>query len=431
MSEALQRARMLLRVERPQEALRELTGALADDPEDVDAHALMALGYAQMERYDEATAAARKATSLAPDAAYVHYVLGMVLCDRDRDKEALLSAREAIRLDPDDPDYYGLEANCLAGLSRWKEMLAAAERGLALDPGHIRCLNLRATALRQLGRADDAADVLESALAERPGDPDTHTTYGYASLQRGQYHTAVEHFREALRLEPRHTTARAGLIEALKAEYPLYRPILWWLLWCSRMSSGRGLLVMFGIMYGVRLLSRALKEVPGLAVVAGALVIVYVFAVWTSWVGSSLFDLLLYLRRDTRDLLEEDDRRVAVAVGATMLAAPIAGVVLFALGERTGAVLAPLAFLAVAIPVSGGLSLRNHKARVIGVTIASVAVLVAVAGTVLLGLDALRGVPAANLDDPSLGIVLIAAALIGAPLSTWALIGLGLIRPKR
>jgi Tfp pilus assembly protein PilF len=431
MSEALQRARMLLQVERPNEALRELTSALAEDPEDVDAHALMALGYAQLERFEDATRSARQAVSLAPDAAFVHYVLGTILCDRDRDKEALVSAREAIRLDPDDADHHGLEASCLAGLARWKEMLASAERGLALEPAHVRCLNLRATALRQLGRADEAATVLESALAERPDDPDTHATYGYASLQRGEYRTATLHFREALRLEPQHASARAGLVEALKAENPLYRPILWWLLWCSRMSSGRGLLVMFGIMYGVRMLSRALKEVPGLSVLGGVLIIVYVFVVWTSWVGSSLFDLLLYLRRDTRELLEENDRRVAVAVGATMLAAPLAGGVLFALGEPTGAVLAPLAFLAVAIPVSGGLSLRNRKARAIGVTIALIAVLVAVAGTLFLALDASRG---AQLTDPgrsSLGEVLLLVALAGAPLSTWALLGLGFIKPKR
>jgi tetratricopeptide (TPR) repeat protein len=431
MSEALQRARLLLQVERPQEALRELTGVLADDPQDVDAHALMALGYAQLKRYDEATASARQAIALAPDFAYVHYVLGTILCDRDRDKEALVAAREAIRLDPDDADHYGLEANCLAGLSRWKDMLQSAERGLALEPGNVRCLNLRATALRQMGRADDAADVLESALAERPGDPDTHTSYGYASLQRGQYHTAAQHFREALRLEPGHTSARAGLVEALKAKNPLYRPILWWLLWCSRMSSGRGLLVMFGIMYGVRMLSRALKEVPGLAVLGGVLVIVYVFAVWTSWVGSSLFDLLLYLRRDTRDLLEENDRRVAVAVGATMLAAPIAGGLLFALGERTGAVLAPLAFLAVAIPVSGGLSLRNRKARVLGATIALAAVLIAIAGTLFLALDASRGIHVNDPEQSSLGNLLLFVALIGAPFSTWALLGLSFIKPKR
>jgi len=430
MSGALERARMLLQVERPQEALRELAGALADDPQDVDAHALMALSYAHLERYDEATASARQAVSLAPDFAFVHYVLGTILCDRDRDKEALVSAREAIRLDPDDADHYGLQASCFAGLARWKDMLAAAERGLALEPGHVRCLNLRATALRQMGRADDAAEVLESALAERPGDPDTHTSYGYASLQRGQYQSATLHFREALRLEPGHTSARAGLVEALKAKNPLYRPILWWLLWCSRMSSGRGLLVMFGIMYGVRMLSRALKEVPSLAVLGGVLVIVYVFAVWTSWVGSSLFDLLLYLRRDTRDLLEENDQRVAVAVGATMLAAPIAGGVLFALGERTGAMLAPLAFLAVAIPVSGGLSLRNHKARVLGATIALAAVLIAVAGTLFLVLDASRGVRV-NPAESSLGHLLLLVALIGAPLSTWALLGLSFIKPKR
>jgi hypothetical protein len=197
------------------------------------------------------------------------------------------------------------------------------------------------------------------------------------------------------------------------------------------MSNGRGLMLMFGVMFGVRMLSRALKDVPGLSYLAGALVVVYVLAVWTSWVGSALFDLLLYLRRETRDLLEENDRRVAVAVGATLLAAPLAASLLLALGSFVGAILAPLAFLAVAIPVSGGLSLQNQKARVVGAAIALVVVLAAVAGTLFMALDALRGAHATSLGEPSLGAVLLFVALLGAPLSTWALLGLGLVKPKR
>lgn len=99
-------------------------------------------------------------------------------------------------------------------------MLAAAERGLALDPGHVRCLNLRASALRQLGQADEAAEALEYALAEDPDEPDTHATYGFASLQRGKVHEALTHFREALRLAPVALRRARGARRGAEGEEP-------------------------------------------------------------------------------------------------------------------------------------------------------------------------------------------------------------------
>lgn len=422
---------MLLQVDRPVDALRELTTVLAEDPEHVEAHIMMASALVAQERYAEATAAAEKAVALAPDRAITHYMLGAVLCDRDREKEALRFAREAVRINPDDADHHALVAACHAGLAGWKPMLAAADAALELDPIHSRALTLRAHALRMLGRADAAADVLRVALAEEPDDPDVHTAFGYTCLERRAYRDAVGHFREALRLEPDHVSARTGLIEALKASNPLYRPLLWWMLWSARLTSGRSLLLVFGLMYGVRALARSMRGVPGLEIAATALVVLYIFAVWTSWVGASLFDLLIYLRRETRALLPPRERLVAVAVGATVCAAPVAATLLAALGQPVAAIMAALAFLAVAIPVSGGLSLPNARARVLGTVIALTAVIVASAGTLFAAIDGWRG--AVTDPDPtrSLGKGLLAFALLGAPLSTWLLLGLGMFKQRR
>ncbi len=432
--QAIERARLLLQVERHEEALRELTRALAQEPENPEAHTLLALAAMGAKRFDDATAAAQRAVGLAPEWPRAHYVLGAVACDRGRDAEGLASAREAVRLDPDDPDHHALEAACLAGLKRWKEMRAAAERALALDPTHVWGLNLRASALRQLGELDAATDALDYALAEDPEDASTHTNYGFAALQRGQIHEALEHFREALRLEPDNEAARQGLAEALKARNPLYRPILWWMLWSSKLTGGSALLVVFGLMFGMRALAKSMPASGPLSVVLFAIIALYVLAVWTSWVGSALFDFLLWLRRDTRDVLLPRDRTVAVCVGATVAAAPVAGALAWHAAGVLPGVLAGAAFLAVAIPVAGGLALPNAKARFVGAAIALGCVLLSVGGTLALVLQGISGTGmegGAVEERGGLGLGLLGLALVAARLSTWLLVFLGLVKERR
>jgi len=432
--QSIERARLLLQVDRHEDAARELTRVLAAEPENPEAHTLFALAAMGAKRFEEATDAARRAVGLAPDWPHAHYVLGAVLCDRNREKEALASAREAVRLDPEDPDHHALEAACHAGTKRWKDMRAAAERALELDPTHVWGLNLRAGALRQLGELDAAAEALDYALAEDPEDSNTHTSYGFAALQRGQVHDALQHFREALRLEPENETARVGLAEALKARNPLYRPILWWMFWSSKLTGGSSLLVVFGLMFGMRALAKNMPENGALSVVFLAVIALYVLAVWTSWVGSALFDFLLWLRRDTRDVLLPRDRTVAVCVGATVAAAPLAGALVgFTVGVPQG-LLAAAAFLAVAIPVAGGLSLPNAKARFVGAAVALVCVLLSVAGTLSLAFHGRAGdLPATEVgrEQSGLGLGLLALALVAARLSTWLLVFLGLVKERR
>ncbi|HVS18542.1 MAG TPA: tetratricopeptide repeat protein [Planctomycetota bacterium] len=429
MSDRIERARMLLEVERHEEAARELTQFVADEPEHAGAHALLALSLASMERWEDALAAARKAVGLAPEWPRGHYVLGLVLRDVGRSKEALSSAREARRLGPEDPDVHALVAVCFAALERWKEVLGSARRGLELDPEHVDCLNLRANALRILGRTDDARDALDTALAAQPDDPHTHTSYGFARLQEGDSQAALEHFREALRLDPSSETARAGLAEALKASNPLYRPILWWMLFSTRFSRGQSVLVVLGILFAARALTKILGAIPGLSLLAPVVLLAYMLMVWTSWVGTALFDLLLWLRRDTREVLLPRDRSVALCVGGAIAAALLAGGALLVFGHRVEALVAFAAFLAVAVPVAGAFSVDNQRARWVAVAIAALAVVTAVFGALVTGYEVSQPV-VDGVETRRVGLGLLAIAFLGSLLSTWVLIGLRLLRPR-
>ena len=56
-------------------------------------------------------------------------------------------------------------------------------------------------------------------------------------LHQAQPKAALEHFREALRLDPNLQYAQAGIVEALKARNPIYRWMLGYFLWMGRLSD--------------------------------------------------------------------------------------------------------------------------------------------------------------------------------------------------
>ena len=211
-----QRGSLLYQQGRYADAIGELQLQLAAG-ETFLTHSLLALCLAQLEKFPEAMEHVQRAIHLAPDESFGHYALAQVMLHRNRFDEASAAIEEAIRLDPFDADYFAILGSIELRHSRWREALAAADQGLAIDPEHQLLTNLRAQALVKLGDRAAAAATIGEALARRPDDPYTHANQGWALLHAGQPHQALEHFREALRLNPELEWARIGIVEALKA----------------------------------------------------------------------------------------------------------------------------------------------------------------------------------------------------------------------
>jgi hypothetical protein len=244
-----------------------------------------------------------------------------------------------------------LKALILANLKRWKDSLAAADTGLQFDPDHLVCLNARAQALTMLGDRAGAATTVEDALRKNPDDPWMHANQGWASLHANEPTKAAEHFREALRLDPEMDFARAGIIEALKARNFVYRWMLQYFLWMSRMPSS----YQWGIIIGLFLLSRSLgqigRAVPVLAPFLNPLLYLYIAFVILSWLSYPLFNLLLRFDRFGRHALSSDQR-----MGANLLAATLgAALVCFVSGLALGHInlwIAAVVFGVLSLPVS-------------------------------------------------------------------------------
>jgi tetratricopeptide (TPR) repeat protein len=320
MGARLERARLLVQQSRFEQAEKELRGELASDPGSGEAHALLALCLSELERFDEATREAQEAIRLDPDCAFFHYALAHVRFDRRSFPEAEASAREAIRLDPEDPDYHDLLAGTRLAQERWSEALEAAEQGLERDPEHAGCTNRRAMALVKLGRRSEAGRALKGALERDPESGLTHANEGWRQLELGDARKALEHFREALRLEPDLEWARRGIVEALKARYRVYALLLRYFLWMEKLSGRARWGVILGGYIAFRLLRRAANAHPDLAPFVWPLLGLYIAFCVLTWLGGPLFNLLLRLNPFGRMALSREETIASNWIGATLLA---------------------------------------------------------------------------------------------------------------
>jgi tetratricopeptide (TPR) repeat protein len=369
MSQRIEKAQLLMQQQRFEPAMKELTQELQSNPDEPHVHALLAVCLRQLDRNKEALEAARRAVQVGPDYAYAHYVLAGVYDQDDRLDEAEQAIREAIRLDPEDADYYARLANFHMQQRRWEEGLRAAERALELEPTHSGALNLRSMALNNLNRTDEAAAATASALAANPEDATAHASKGWQELRGGNPHAAMTHFREALRLDSNHAWAREGVVEALKARNPVYRTMLAYFLWTSRLQPK----VLWGFIIGGFVLSKVLRDFaktnpqwgPYIWVVLGPY---FAFCLMT-WIADPLFNLLLRAHPIGRIALTPQQVQAANWFGGSLLLALLSLGVWLVLKTDPPLILAVVAGLMI-IPISSSLGTETERARKILLTYA-------------------------------------------------------------
>lgn len=291
------RALLLYEQSRYELAEQELRRALGEEPGDASSHALLALCLSHRNDHAAATREAEDAVGLAPDMAFTHYALASVLAKQGRDADAALAIETSLELDPTNAAYYQLLAAIRLDQGDGNAALSAAERGLAVQPDHVGCVNLRAMALVKLGRKAEASAALAGALAESPDDSFSHANRGWTLLHQSEPAPALDHFREALRIDPENNWARAGVVEALKARHLVYRLMLGFFLWSGRLARHLQWVLILGIFMGQRLLSAIADAVPASAPFLVPAVFAIAGFVLLSWLADPLFNLLLRFNR--------------------------------------------------------------------------------------------------------------------------------------
>jgi tetratricopeptide (TPR) repeat protein len=353
MNPNLQRGLLLYQQSLYQPAETELRQALAVDPHDAYAHALLGLCLSKREQFQEATEEAQQAVHLGPDFPFSHYALASILHDRNRDDEALPVINEALRLDASEPAYFALLAAIQLNERNWPGALQAAEQGLRLDSEHTGCTNLRAIALVKLGRKSEAGLTIDAALARNPDNSLTHANQGWTLLEKGEPKKALEHFREALRLDPENTWARHGIVEALKARNFIYAIMLKYFLFMAKLSRRAQWGVVLGAYFGFRALSVVGKTNPELQPWILPVEIAYVSFLLMTWIAEPLFNLFLRLNRFGRLALPREKIVASNWLGLCLLLALSSLAGCFVFGFNSPWLISAIIFGALLLPVAG------------------------------------------------------------------------------
>lgn len=335
----------LLRQGRAKEAVDAFRQSLAQDPQDARCQGMLALALHSAQDRDEALRAAREAVRLDAEDPFTHYVLGLMHLVHHQLDEATRCANEAIRIQPDFAEYYRLLAMILSEQKRYDAALSVIEQALVHDPEDSDCLNLRGQLLIQLNRKAEAREAVEQSLASTPDSADSHANAGWTALHHNRTKDALKHFKEALRLEPGHNWAKAGLAEALKARNPLYRLLLGFMLWMVRLDSR----VRIGVIVGGYVLYRVIDSYsdnnPEVAPFVWPVLIAYIVFAWMTWIGMPLADLVLRLSPYGRHALSPRQNFVSAVLAGFILAAITSiTIYLFASREMLGTNLADYAF---------------------------------------------------------------------------------------
>ena len=311
----LQRATLLINQDKYDKARDILNAVLAENPEDVTALSLMAVVFRETNEYDKSLQTLDRALGLQPDNADLFYLKALTLSYTGEIKKAHKWADEAIAREPDRSEFLSVRSLLAFRRKDFKETLEWAEKALVLDPENLLALNMRSSALTKLNRKEESAATIEGALKEDPNNAFTHANFGWNLLEQGDRKKALEHFREALKIDPTLEFAQSGMVEAIKAQYWFYRWYLKYQIWMSNKSSQVQWAFILVIYFGFKMLSRIARTSPeAMPFIVPIMVLLGVFALST-WIMTPVSNLFLRLNTYGRHLLDKQEIMASNLVG--------------------------------------------------------------------------------------------------------------------
>ena len=309
------RAQILMQQNRFAEAKDELSSLLASDPNNplvlgMYAEVMIALGEhnAAMETID-------RAIGIAPDGAWLFYIKSRIFVLKGKYDDSEKMIQMAIDLDSSDADFFSLWASIKLARKKFQEALDLANQALDLDAENINALNTRSTALMKLNRKEESFSTIEGALQEDPNNAYTHANYGWSLLEKGDPKKALEHFKEALKNDPSLDMAKAGMMEALKAKYFVYKLFLQYAFFMGKLSAKYQWGIILGLYFLVKLLNMAARENPSLQPFIYPIIGLYSLFAISSWIITPISNLFLRLNPYGRHLLTREQTLSSNYVG--------------------------------------------------------------------------------------------------------------------
>ncbi|MBN2337258.1 MAG: protein kinase, partial [Acidobacteria bacterium] len=203
---------------RPEQAVRELSSAIAIEPANAEVHRELGRAYESLGKGGEAEGSFRKAIELAPDSWSCHWELAVFLYRHSRYEESAGEFLEVTRLFPNHFRAYSSLGGIRIHQGRFVEAERVLRKSLEIRPTMQARVNLAAAYILQ-GRAAEAVPVLEQAAGMKGAPHQVWGNLGDACVltpgmerkARPAYEYAAKLAAEYLKLKPSDGVERATL----------------------------------------------------------------------------------------------------------------------------------------------------------------------------------------------------------------------------
>ena len=202
------RACLLQKLNRPDEALGCFDRAIAIKPDYLEALVNRSMVLAGLKRHDAALASLDKVVALRPNIGEAWNNRGAALFALGRLDEAVASYDRAVALKPDYAEAWKNRAIALLLLQRADDALSGFDKATTLAPRDTDTALRRADLLFQLNRHRDAARAYETYLALKPDDAHAWNRRGSALQQDRRLPDALACYDKAIALAPGDLGAR-------------------------------------------------------------------------------------------------------------------------------------------------------------------------------------------------------------------------------
>jgi tetratricopeptide (TPR) repeat protein len=187
---------------RPDDAKRYLTQAVAANEDAAEAHGSLGAVYTSAGDLDAAAVCYDKARALAPDHPGIQYAYAMLLQSLGRNAEAIEQLRRAVSGRPDHLDAHFALGNLLYAGGQDAEAITCYLKILQCSPRHPETHNNLANAYQRRGQMELAIAHYKTAMEINPSYADAHGNLGNAYLVIDRLEESIEQNRRALELNP-------------------------------------------------------------------------------------------------------------------------------------------------------------------------------------------------------------------------------------
>ncbi len=357
----LQRGLQLFELGRYTDAILYFKEELNINSDNFIAKYYLAQCYYQVDEIDRALEIATILRAEAPNDDSVFFLLSQIYLHKEEVKKAEEHLDQAISLNPDNEDFYGQKAYILLQNKKFEQALQYANEGLRINAKSTFCLNARITALTKLKRKNEALDATENLLNDDPENAYSHANVAWSHLENNKSKEALNHFKEALKLDPNSDYARQGMLTALKSKNKIYSLYLRYAFWINNKSSKYQWGFLIGIYIVYRFSVKALST-SGLTILAIPLIIVYLLFALGSWIMDPLSNMILMFDKYGKYLLDKNDKMSGQLMLGLLLASIVFLISYFIFNDYYFLIIS-LSFIATILPLTRGALTEKKKLR--------------------------------------------------------------------